>query len=412
MKTPSVFLLLTFFTVLSFTHLNFAQGPDLGTAANFVLFTTAGAVDNAGVSTIVGDVGTNMGAIAGFGPPTVVIGNIEAVNPVTAQCAIDVLAAYNELFNTVPTVTSHAPAFGSGETLFAGVYAVAAAGSLDGALTLDAQLDPNAVFIFKFGGAFTVGASSTIHLINGAMARNVFWVADGAIAIAALTSMKGTLIANNGAISMGADGILEGRILSTAGAASFYQVSATLPVSLPLPVELLSFSGVCDGPNVVLKWQTATETNNQYFTVERSAEGTNWQTAGTVAGTGNSATQRTYTFTDPLPVRAATYFRLKQTDFNGYYKYGHLIAVKKCGDAGAGQLSIYPNPSDGQFVLSFAGNTNEVYSMTILDSQGRKIREITGFQSTFDLSREAPGIYFLQVQLEAKTLIMKMVVER
>jgi hypothetical protein len=67
-------------------------------------------------------------------------------------------------------------------------------------------------------------------LTNGATANNIFWIAEGAIAMAALTSMKGTLIANNGAISLGAGGTLEGRMFSTAGAVAVNGVTASLPI--------------------------------------------------------------------------------------------------------------------------------------------------------------------------------------
>jgi hypothetical protein len=221
------FIVVTFILLIS-PDFTLAQLPDLGTAENFVLFSSAGALGNVGTSVITGDIGTNDGAITGFGTPTMVNGSIESENSVTAQCSIDVQAAYNELLGTPATVTNHAPVFGGGETLSAGVYSIAAAGSLGGSLTLNAEDDADAVFIFKFGGAFTTTASSVI-LSNGATACNVFWIAEGAIAMAASTDIKGTIIANNGAISLGADGILEGRMLTTAGAATLLTVSIALP---------------------------------------------------------------------------------------------------------------------------------------------------------------------------------------
>jgi len=228
---PKLTLLISSLFLVIIPIVSFAQIPNLGTAANFVLFTTTGAVGNTGASQFTGNIGANSGAISGFVTPTTVNGNIYSANAITTQCAIDVQTAYNQLVNTVATVTNHAPAFGSGETLFAGVYSIGAAGSLGGNLTLDAQGNSNAVFIFKFAGAFTTGASSTINLINGALASNVFWAADGAISMAALTTMKGTLIAN-GAVGMGDGGTLEGRMLSTAGAISVYNNSMSMPIDL------------------------------------------------------------------------------------------------------------------------------------------------------------------------------------
>jgi hypothetical protein len=208
----------------------YAQIPDLASAASFVLFTTNGQVGNTGLSQITGDIGADVGAIVGFETATV-NGNIYAANAVTAQCSADLVAAYNQLSATTTTVI-HAAVLGNGETVLPGVYTMAAAASIAGQLTLDAQGDPDAVFIFKVGAAFTTGAATTVSLINGAAACNVFWIADGAISMAASTIMRGTLISNNGAISMAAGGTLEGRMFSTTGAVSVDAVLASIPICL------------------------------------------------------------------------------------------------------------------------------------------------------------------------------------
>jgi hypothetical protein len=207
--------------------------PNLGTAADFAVFTSNGAVGNTGTTVINGDIGTDLGAISGFGSPSVVNGTIEQANAVTAQAAIDTQAAYDEIFALSSTVPPHAPAFGGGEVLPLGVYAIAGAGSLAGELILDAGGNPNAIFIFKFGGAFSTGASSKITLINGAQGSNVFLISGGAISMAALTEMKGTLISGPGAVSMAASGTLEGRMLSTNGAISVYGNQITSPIYAP-----------------------------------------------------------------------------------------------------------------------------------------------------------------------------------
>ena len=192
----------------------------LGSVANFSLFTSVGAVANAATSGIIGDIGSNAGDISGFFSSTVA-GSFYTANAITAQAKIDLDAAYLQLHNTPNTNTTHTPAFGSGETLNAGVYSIAAAGSLSGSITLDGQGNPNALFIFKFSGAFTTAAQSKVILANGTRRCNVFWIAEGAISMGTFTFMKGTLIANNGANTMGANGNLDGRMLSTTGAIGF-----------------------------------------------------------------------------------------------------------------------------------------------------------------------------------------------
>lgn len=378
---------------LVFPLISFAQLPTLGTAENFAIFTTIGALDNTGTSNITGDIGTDNGAIAGFGAPTVVNGTINSGNAVTVQCALDVQAAYNEIFGYIPTVVGHAPAFGSGETLLVGIYFIAAAGSVAGNLTLDAAGDPNAIFIFQFGGEFTTGASTTINLINGALACNVFWIAEGAMSMAAITDMKGTLISNNGAVSMGAGGTLEGRMLSTAGAASVYDVSITTPTCAILPISLLSFTGYCDKQNIVLQWSTATEINNDYFTIERSPDQKKWDIVGTVAGARDLSSPFNYMLTDMAHHEGTTYYRLKETDFSGNYKYEDIIDINKCEDNEADHFTIYPNPSEGKFKLLFNGNTSEINSINIFDAKGRNIYSSIVFQSAIDLSDNVPGLY-------------------
>jgi hypothetical protein len=85
-------------------------------------------------------------------------------------------------------------------------------------LTLDGQGDTTSVFIIRMVGALTTGALTTVVLTNGARARNIFWVCEAAIAMAATTIMKGTLISHAGAVSMAAGSDLEGRMFSSEGA--------------------------------------------------------------------------------------------------------------------------------------------------------------------------------------------------
>jgi hypothetical protein len=153
-----------------------------------------------------------------------------AIEPVsTAQGVIDLEAAYTMLMAFPATVTDHAPVIGNGETLAPGVYTFPAAASLAGTLTLDGQGDINALFIFRPGGAMTTGAMTMVVLINGASANNIFWISEGALSLAASTTMKGTLIAHNAAISAAAGADLEGRMFSTTGAVAFGPGTAYIP---------------------------------------------------------------------------------------------------------------------------------------------------------------------------------------
>jgi hypothetical protein len=211
-----------------------AQAPDLGVAADFVLFSSTGAVTNTGLTQLTGNVGTNSGSSTGFGN---VNGTMHDGGPVSAQCAADLLSAYNDLHATVPT-DFPAPLLGNGQVLNAGVYEIGEAATLSLELILNGQNDPNAVFIFKIDGAFSTNALSRVKLINGAQACNVFWVTEGLVSMAAGTTMRGTVIANNAAIVMSAGDTLEGRALSTAGAVTVNGIVGRMPIGCGSPVLL------------------------------------------------------------------------------------------------------------------------------------------------------------------------------
>ncbi|MFT5822413.1 MAG: hypothetical protein ACI8ZM_003669, partial [Crocinitomix sp.] len=230
--TPKVHffrITLTSFVLSLFSITTSAQLPSLGEIVNFALFTSNGALSNAGTSYIDGNIGVEIGSVAGFGSPTTVTGTTEILNLLTAQCVLDAQSAYDQLVAAPETIFIHPAAFGAGETVFPGVYDEAGAGSLGGDITLDALGDADAVFIFRFGGAFSVGAISNVILTNGAKSCNVFWVSHGAITVGASSNMIGTLIAGPGAVSMAAGGTLEGRMITTNGAIATDNVSIIAP---------------------------------------------------------------------------------------------------------------------------------------------------------------------------------------
>ncbi|MFT7613666.1 MAG: hypothetical protein ACI9J3_002641, partial [Parvicellaceae bacterium] len=228
-KRYHIITVLLMFPLLTFGQIN------LGTVSNFALFTSSGAVSNTGVSNVTGDVGSDLGAVSGFGIPSILVGTEYTADAVTAQAKIDLATVYTQLTTEPVTNSSHTPAFGSGETLNAGVYTIAGAGSLAGVLTLDGLGDTNAVFIFRFGGAFAVGAASSVVLTNDARYCNIYWVAEGALSVGANSIMKGTLLANNAAVSAANGSNIEGRLLSTTGAIAFGPATIGIPVCTSVP---------------------------------------------------------------------------------------------------------------------------------------------------------------------------------
>src|ERR1043165_3052292 len=218
--------------LLLIPNLDFGQAPVLGTTADFVLFSTNGAVSNTGISHLTGNVGTNNGSSTAFGN---VNGGMHDADGVSAQCAADLLIAYNQLNAAVPAFFP-APLLGNGTTLNPGIYSIAGATTLNLDLTLNALGNPNAVFIFQVQGPFSANAGAKVKLVNGALACNVFWKVEGLVSLASGTTMRGTIIANNAAFNVGTNDTLEGRALSTAGAITVNGILAYTPAGCGSPV--------------------------------------------------------------------------------------------------------------------------------------------------------------------------------
>jgi len=205
---------------------------------------------------------------------------------------------------------------------------------------------------------------------------------------------------------------VDGTIISSAVVTSFGPFTlASTTTANPLPIELISFTNQCNNQNIILNWRTATEINNDYFTIENSADGINWQAIGKVNGAGNSSLTLSYQFTYQWEKSNLSYFRLKQTDFNGNYTYSSIISSKDC-EANCPTLNIYPNPASGIFNLEFNGDKNLVQSIAVDNVLGEEIYQVAGFQSTIDLSDNLEGIYFVRLFYNAIMLSKKIMLEK
>ncbi|MBU2061997.1 MAG: DUF3494 domain-containing protein [Bacteroidetes bacterium] len=232
MKNKLLFIVLSTLSIFYFPNQNFGQAPNLGTVANFVLFTTNGAITNTGSSHLTGHVGSNVGSSTGFGN---VDGVMHNQDPASAQATLDLNALYLELDAKVPT-SFPGILLGNNQTLNPGVHSSPASATLSNILYLDAQNDPNAIFIFQIDGTFSANANSKVILLNSAQACNVYWKIEGAVSLATGTSMKGSIVANNSAINISASDTLEGRALSLNGAIGVNQLFAYTPLGCGTPV--------------------------------------------------------------------------------------------------------------------------------------------------------------------------------
>ncbi|WP_286755031.1 T9SS type A sorting domain-containing protein [Roseivirga sp. UBA838] len=142
-----------------------------------------------------------------------------------------------------------------------------------------------------------------------------------------------------------------------------------------LPIDLISFSArLLENNTVRLHWTTAAEQNNAYFTVERSQDGQNFDAIGIVEGAGESSSIRTYQLTDHNPPQGLTYYRLKQTDFNGDSEYSELVSVFIESSLNH-QYVLYPNPvSLGESVtIRYTVDRNQEVFIEVLDMKGRSL---------------------------------------
>ena len=160
------------------------------------------------------------------------------------QGVSDAANLYDELMTFTGGIP-HALTFGNGEVLPPGVYDVSGAISIAGILTMDGGGDPNSVFIIRGSGTFTTGVETTVELTGGAKPENIFWVSDAAMSTAANTIMKGTMLGGGtsaGAMSLGAESNLEGRLLTKLGAVSLGEnVVLTIPTDIaPVSLGVLS----------------------------------------------------------------------------------------------------------------------------------------------------------------------------
>jgi hypothetical protein len=171
-----------------------------------------------------------------------------------------------------------------------------------------------------------------------------------------------------------------------------------------LPVELSSFNAIHFRNNILLKWQTATEINNNGFNVERSIDKINWNNLGFVKGNGNSNSTKNYSFTDNYSLSVKSYYRLKQVDNDGKFKYSNIIEVS--GTVLSYVLSQnFPNPFNPSTNISYSLPVGSNVKLTVFNTIGQVIeilengyKEPGSYNVMFDASKLSSGIYFYTLQ--------------
>ena len=270
--------------------------------------------------------------------------------------------------------------------------------SLNGNLVLDGDGNPDAVFIFKIGGLFSMEDAASITLTNGASYDNVYWQVAGAFNMAGSAAFSGTMIAHD-AISLLNGASITGRGLSVAGAISISNNVVTLP-SAALPVTLSSFNvSKGEGHTAVLSWITTAETRSDRFEPEHGADGKSWSKLGTVIARGESVGLSAYRFTDEAPMQRLNFYRLKMIDTDGTFSYSSIRSI--AFEQAPQQLSSYPNPAVNRITLTGADMSsakqiqiNDMKGNRVYNQQNSSSEKLPGY---IDVSFLPVGVYILRI---------------
>ncbi len=184
----------------------------------------------------------------------------------------------------------------------------------------------------------------------------------------------------------------------------------------PLPIELLSFEANRVGSEMLVKcdWSTATETNNNYFGIERSQDCINFSQIGTMLGSGNSLVTQNYTFYDDKPYYGLSYYRLKQVDFDGSFSYS---AIKTAFIGGLEIVNIYPSLTSDYATVIILNSYDTDCRVEIFNNLGQKIYDtnifIQGNRTEFKISfvQFSSGTYSFRATLPSGEFTQKLYVK-
>jgi Secretion system C-terminal sorting domain len=164
-------------------------------------------------------------------------------------------------------------------------------------------------------------------------------------------------------------------------------------VSTPLPVELVFFTVVPKNQTVDITWETATETQNDYFTVLRSKDGKEWESVAKIKGQGNTGSSSFYETFDQNPFSGLSFYKLENTDLDGH---SYFSSVRSVNFAAGHDISVYPNPAVNTIIISGSGIT----SLRLMQNNGQTVPvniSTSGDTKILDVSGLPSGVYFIQI---------------
>jgi hypothetical protein len=197
----------------------------------------------------------------------------------------------------------------------------------------------------------------------------------------------------------------------------FTGTTADLNCNIVLPIELISFTGENQDSYNLINWATASEINNDYFTLERSMDALNWEIAGIIKAGGTSTNKKTYDYKDyTIDKDQINYYRLKQTDLDGHFKYSEIISIVP-SNVLEDIINLYPNPTNGEINLKLFSSTKHNLTLTLVDYTGNTLFEkdqlIEQGNNSFslDIQEYEKGVYLLIASFEEseKTILNKII---
>jgi photosystem II stability/assembly factor-like uncharacterized protein len=189
----------------------------------------------------------------------------------------------------------------------------------------------------------------------------------------------------------------------------------------PVPVELTSFTAAANENNVTLSWQTATETNNYGFEVERKISNvgsyqTEWNRIGFVEGNGTTAEEQNYSFVHKFLEHGMYEYRLKQIDLDGSFNYSNIIQVEILTPANFSLDQNYPNPFNPATIIKYSIPSDGFVHLVIFNAIGEELRTLVSEYRTagkheviFDAGNLSSGIYFYRIDAGEFSAIRKMI---
>lgn len=173
----------------------------------------------------------------------------------------------------------------------------------------------------------------------------------------------------------------------------------------PLPVELAQFDVRLLDNRVKLDWSTYSETNNAYYTIERSTDGIHFEELSRVEGAGNSNGFLSYESYDNQPFIGTNYYRLRQTDYDGGFKFSEIRTIQ----VNHLQAQIFPNPANG--VLNIRLDAPEQALIRFVNANGQLMKEFIWQQQMIDVSDIPAGMYYVHIITNEKSSTEKLIIK-